>query len=69
MTSKQVRSVLPREDHDRQLFADAVISELHQFENLRNLDPPISSDEIAHRIVWPVKEVRWLLKKFKDLRP
>lgn len=58
-----------KEDRDRVLMADAVIGELKQFERLRALDPPLTCAEIAHRMIWPKRETRWLLKKMKDDRP
>lgn len=48
--------------------AAAVINDLKQFERLRALVPPLTVDEIAHRMVWPVKDVKWLLKKLRDDR-
>lgn len=57
-----------REEADRHLLGDAIISELKQFENLRQLEPPLSPSEIAHRMVWKEKDVKWLLKKLGDTR-
>lgn len=42
--------------------------ELRQFERLMYEEPPLSVDELAFRMVWPVKDVTWLLRKFKDDR-
>lgn len=56
---------------EREILSQAsrrINSELRQFERLMYIEPPLDSDEIANRMVWPVKEVRWLLKKFKDDR-
>ena len=43
-------------------------AEMHQFEKLLHIEPPLHSAEIAHRMVMPVKEVKKLLRKFKDDR-
>lgn len=43
-------------------------SDLRQFEKLLYIEPPLHSAEIAHRMALPIKEVRKLLKKFKDDR-
>lgn len=61
-------NAVPKEERDRVLMADAVIAELRQFERLRALDPPLTAAEIGHRMVWPEKEVKWLLKKLRDDR-
>lgn len=42
--------------------------ELRQFERLMYIEPPLSVEDIAFRMVWTEKDVRWLLKKFKDDR-
>lgn len=56
-------------DQDRLLMGDAVVSELKQFDKLVALDPPISAAEIAHRMVWGKRAVRWYLTKIGDKRP
>lgn len=43
-------------------------AEMRQFEKLLYIEPPLHSAEIAFRMVWPVKEVRKMLRKFKDDR-
>lgn len=43
-------------------------AEMRQFEKLLYVEPPLHSAEIAHRMVMPVKEVRKLLRRFKDDR-
>lgn len=43
-------------------------AELRQFERLMYIEPQLSVDEIAFRMAWSEKDVRWLLKKFKDDR-
>ena len=57
-------------DHyqDRLLMGDAVMSELKQFDRLVALDPPISAVEIAHRMSWGKRSVRWYLNKIGDKR-
>ena len=57
-----------REDADRVLMGDAVISELRQFERLLKLEPALTPDQIAERMVWKVRDVKWLLKKMGDVR-
>ncbi len=60
--------IKPPEERDRILFGDAVISELRQFHRLVELDPPISSREIAHRMAWSRRNTRWMLTKIGDRR-
>lgn len=62
--------MIKKDDHDqdRLLMGDAVVSELKQFDKLVALDPPISSVEIAHRMVWGRRSVRWYLNKIGDKR-
>jgi len=55
-------------EKDRLLLSAAVISELKQFNKLRQLDPPISAADIAYRMAWTPKDTRWLLRKMKDHR-
>lgn len=43
-------------------------ADMRQFEKLLYVEPPLHSAEIAHRMVMPIKEVRKLLRKFKDDR-
>lgn len=55
-------------------------AEMRQFERLMYLEDdvnqdgkleyqqPLTVEEIAHRMVWPVKKVRQMLRKFKDDR-
>lgn len=55
-------------------------AEMRQFERLMYLEDDVSRDgqaarpkpltveDIAHRMVWPVKKVRQMLRKFKDDR-
>lgn len=59
---------MSREDNDRILMADAVMADLRQFDKLREIVPPLSPEEIAHRMIWPAKNVKWLLKKMGDTR-
>lgn len=42
--------------------------ELRQFERLMYIEPPLTVEEMAHRLVWSEKEVRKMLRKFKDHR-
>jgi hypothetical protein len=56
------------EERDRILMADAVMADLKQFDKLRRIDPPISTADIANRMAWKLKDVKWLLKKMKDDR-
>jgi hypothetical protein len=60
--------VTDRADADRILLSAAVIADLKQFDKLRRAEPPLSIDDIAHRMAWPKKDVKWLLKKMKDTR-
>lgn len=56
---------------ERQALEDAprrINLELRQFERLMYIEPPLEVGEIAFRMVWPEKDVGWLLKKFKDDR-
>lgn len=46
----------------------AVTREMRQFERLMLIEPPLHVSEIAHRMVWPDKEVQRMLRKFKDDR-
>lgn len=55
-------------ERDRVILGDAVIAELRQFERLRSLDPPLTCEDIAHRMAWPKRDTRWLLKKMNDKR-
>ena len=48
--------------------SNSIRNEMRQFERLLYIEPPLHSAEIAHRMVWPLKEVRKMLKKFKDDR-
>ncbi len=68
-----------REDADRQRtirieesgrvgMADSVIADLKRFNKLCQIEPPLSIPDLAFRMVWTVKEVRWLLKKIRDGR-
>lgn len=50
-------------DAGRKIRAD-----MRQFERLIYIEPPLHSAEIAHRMAMPIKEVRKLLRKFKDDR-
>lgn len=43
-------------------------SELRQFERLLYVEPPLHSAELSHRTALPMREVRKLLKRFKDDR-
>jgi hypothetical protein len=56
-----------RTDSDRILLSAAVIADLKQFDKLRKL-PGLTVDDLAHRMAWPKKDVKWLLKKMKDDR-
>ena len=54
-----------------ELLTDAtrrIKAEIRQFEKLLYVEPPLHSSEIAFRMVWPIKEVRRMLRKFKDDR-
>lgn len=56
---------------ENELLANAtrkIKAEMRQFEKLLYVEPPLHSAEIAHRMALPIKEVRKLLKKFKDDR-
>lgn len=53
------------------LLTDAtrkIKADMRQFEKLIYVEPPLHSAEIAHRMAMPIKEVRGLLRKFKDDR-
>lgn len=53
------------------LLADAgrkIRADMKQFERLILIEPPLHSAEIAHRMPLPIKEVRRLLRKFRDDR-
>lgn len=43
-------------------------ADLRQFERLSYIEPPLHSAEIAFRMAVPVREVRKMLRKFKDDR-
>jgi hypothetical protein len=63
------REKLQRIEDD--LIADAgrkIRADMRQFERLILVEPPLHSAEIAHRMPMPIREVRKLLKKFKDDR-
>lgn len=56
---------------EREIIGQAlrrINAELRQFERLMYIEPPLDSDEIAFRMTWPTKDVKWLLRKFKDDR-
>lgn len=56
---------------EEELLADAtrrIRAEMRQFERLIYVEPPLHSAEIAHRMALPLREVRKLLKKFRDDR-
>lgn len=55
-------------ERDRLLYGDAAIMEMKQFEKLRQLEPPLSSREIAHRMAWSQKQTRSMLNKVGDKR-
>lgn len=53
------------------LLADAgrkIRAEMRQFERLILIEPPLHSAEIAHRMACSMKQVRQMLRKFKDDR-
>lgn len=50
-------------DATRKIRAD-----MYQFERLLYIEPPLHSAEMAFRIAIPIKEVRKMLRKFKDDR-
>ena len=53
------------------LLADAgrqIRADMRQFERLVLVEPQLHSAEIAHRMAWPMKKVREMLRKFKDER-
>lgn len=58
-----------REEADRTLMGDAVIQELRQFHRLCAIIPPLTCEDIAHRMAWSKRNVRWLLRKLSDNRP
>lgn len=63
------REILQRIEDD--LLADAgrkIRADMRQFERLILVEPPLHSAEIAHRMPWPIKKVKAMLKKFKDER-
>lgn len=63
------RSEMDKAEKETLKAATKVIGrELRQFERLMYIEPPLHSAEIAHRMVWPLKDVRKMLKKFKDDR-
>lgn len=43
-------------------------ADLRQFERLLYVEPPLHSAEIAFRMALPMREVRKLLKRFRDER-
>lgn len=54
-----------------ELLANAgrkIRADMRQFEKLLYIEPPLHSAEIAFRMPMPIKEVRKLLRKFKDDR-
>lgn len=56
---------------EAELLADAtrqIKADMRQFERLLYIEPPLHSAEIAFRMVWPVKKVKEMLRKFKDDR-
>lgn len=56
---------------EEDLLRDAgrkIRADMRQFEKLIYVEPPLHSAEIAHRMAVPIKEVRGLLRKFKDDR-
>ena len=65
-------------DHKRELqrAEDAILkdatrvirADMHQFERLTYVEPPLHSAEIAFRMAAPIRKVRELLKKFRDDR-
>lgn len=57
-----------REDAGRHLLADAIMEDLRQFDKLRRVEPPLSIDDLTHRMAWKKKDVKWLLRKMKDDR-
>lgn len=46
----------------------SIRSDLRQFERLLYVEPPLHSAELSHRTVLPMREVKKLLKKFRDDR-
>lgn len=56
---------------EQELLADAgrkIRADMRQFEKLLYVEPPLHSAEMAHRMALPIKEVKKLLKKFRDDR-
>lgn len=43
-------------------------ADLNQFERLLYVEPPLHSAELSHRTALPMREVRKLLRRFKDDR-
>lgn len=43
-------------------------AELRQFERLLYVEPPLHSAELSHRTALPMREVKKLLKRFRDDR-
>ena len=63
------REILQRIEED--LLADAgrkIRADMRQFERLILVEPPLHSAEIAHRMPWPMKKVKEMLRRFKDDR-
>jgi hypothetical protein len=58
----------PPDERDRKLGADAIMGELRQLNSLLDLEPPLSVDEIAHRMAWKPKDLRKLLKMMRITR-
>lgn len=56
---------------ENSILADAtrtIRADLRQFERLLYVEPPLHSAELSHRTALPMREVRKLLKRFKDDR-
>lgn len=56
------------DNEGRYVPSAAIMLDLRQFDRLREVNPPLDAAEIAHRMVWPIADVIWLLRKFRDPR-
>jgi hypothetical protein len=57
--------MIDKTENDRKLYADAVISDMAQLKKLLDIDPPLGIDELAHRLAWPRKELKKMLKMMR----
>lgn len=54
-----------RTEADRNLYAAGVLEELKQLSRLLEVAPPLNLEELAHRMAWPVKDLRKILKMMR----